>query len=233
VPLRELVRALRAGRTTAPAGGRRRLLLALLVLELVLLSGLSVTVLLRALDRNHEFVARDTLLAESDLPSGWVPVEAAAYPYMKGSPLLTLMLEKETVAGAFSAYRNPEDSSAVATYVVFRPDEPLAIRAGSDDASLQGVAPLVLELERLARQRMGGTLPELFFAESDVPIPGALRGRSVAPPTGEAVQSESILFATGPVTAMVVVEHPRGQEPFRPIEELAQTVYDRIQEQLD
>jgi hypothetical protein len=233
VPLREFVRALRAGRPAAPTRGRRRLLLALLALELLLLSGLSATVILRALDRNHEFAARETLLAEKDLPPGWAPVEAAAYPYMEGSPLLTVMLQDETVAGAFSAYRSPDDSSAVATYVVFRPDEPLVLRAGSDDASLQGVAPLVLELERLARQRMSGALPELFFADSDVPIPGSLRGRSVAPPTGEAVQSESILFATGPVTAMVVVEHPRGQEPFRPIEELAQLVYNRIQEQLD
>jgi hypothetical protein len=88
-------------------------------------------------------------------------------------------------------------------------------------------------MERLARQRLGGALPELFFAGTDVPVPGGLRGRSLAPPYGEGVQSESILFTTGPVMALVVVEHPRDQEPFRPVEELAQVVYSRIQEQLD
>jgi hypothetical protein len=213
-------------------GGRRRLLLALLAIELVLLVSLVATALVRARGNGDEFVARETLLAQSDLPSGWVPVEAAAYPYMTNSPLIRLLLEEDTVAGAFSAYRDPEDSSTVATYVVFRPDKPLSLQAG-DDSTLETVTPLVMELERLARQRLDGALPELFFATTDVPVPGSLRGRSLAPPTGEGVQSDSILFATGPVLALVVVENPRDSEPFQPVEELARTVYSRIQEQLD
>jgi hypothetical protein len=214
-------------------GGRRRLLLAFLAVELILLVSLVTTILVRARAGGDEFAARETLLAEGDLPSGWVPVDATAYPYMTNSPLLRLMLEKETVAGAFSAYRDPEDSSTVATYVVFRPDEPLALQATDDDRTLKTIAPLVLELERLARQRLGGAGPELFFAVSDVPIPGSLRGRSLAPPTGEGVQSDSILFATGPVLALVVLEHPRDKEPFQPVEELAQIVYGRVMEQLN
>jgi hypothetical protein len=195
--------------------------------------GLAATALVRARGNGDEFVARETLLTESDLPSGWVPVEAAAYPYMTNSPLIRLLLEEETVAGAFSAYRDPEDSSTVATYVVFRPNEPLSLHAGDDDRTLETVSPLVIELERLARQRLGGAPPELFFATTDVPVPGSLRGRSLAPPTGEGVQSDSILFATGPVLALVVVENPRDTEPFRPVEELARTVYSRVLEQLD
>jgi hypothetical protein len=214
-------------------GGRRRLLLALLAIELVLLVSLVATAIVKARGNGDEFVARETLLAQSDLPSGWVPVEAAAYPYMTNSPLIRLLLEEDTVAGAFSAYRDPEDSSAVATYVVFRPDNPLSLQAGDDDRTLETMTPLVMELERLARQRLDGALPELFFATTDVPVPGSLRGRSLAPPTGEGVQSDSILFATGPVLALVVVENPRDSEPFRPVEELAQTVYSRILEQLD
>jgi hypothetical protein len=213
--------------------GRRRLLLALLAVELVLLTGLVATVVVRARGEGDEFVARETLLAEGDLPSGWVPVEAAGYPYMTNSPLIRLLLEQETVAGAFSAYRDPGDSSTVATFVVFRPDEPLVVQASDDDRTLKTVAPLVTELERLARQRLGGGTPELFFALTDAPIPGSLRGRSLAPPTGEGVQSDFILFATGPVLAVVVAEHPRGEQPFRPVEELAQVVYDRVLKQLD
>ena len=213
--------------------GRRGLLLALVVVELGLLLGLLGVLVARAGSEDGEFVARDTLLAESDLPSGWVPVEAAAYPYMTNSPLVRLLLEEETVAGAFSAYRDPEDSAAVATYVVFRPDKPLALQGSSDNRTLETVTPLVAELERLARQRLGGAIPELFFAGTDVPVPGALRGRSLAPPYGEGVQSEFILFTTGPVMALVVVEHPRDQEPFRPVEDLAKVVYSRIQRQLD
>jgi hypothetical protein len=209
------------------------LLLALVVVELGLLAALLAVLAARA-GGTDEFVARDTLLAEADLPAGWVPVEAAAYPYMTGSPLLSLMLEEETVAGAFSAYRDPEDSSAIATYVVFRPNKPLVLRAGGDDdRTLEKMTPLVAELERLARQRLGGAVPELFFASTDVPVPGALRGRSLAPPYGEGVQSETILFTAGSVLALVVIEHPQGQEPFRPVEELAQVVYSRIQGQLD
>jgi hypothetical protein len=230
---RKLLPTLHFRRLPGLPGGRRRLLLALLAVELALLVSLVVTVLVRARAGGDEFVARETLLTESDLPSGWVPVEAAAYPYMTNSPLIRLMLEEETVAGAFSAYRDPEDSSTVATYVVFRPNEPLSLQAGDDDRTLETVTPLVAELERLARQRLDGAIPELFFAATDVPVPGSLRGRSLAPPTGEGVQSDSILFATGPVLALVVVENPRDTEPFRPVEELARTVYSRVLEQLD
>jgi hypothetical protein len=202
-------------------------------LEAVLLVGLGATALAKARGEGDEFVARETLLAGGDLPSGWVPVEPTAYPYMTNSPLLRLMLEEETVAGAFSAYRDPEDSSTVATYVVFRPDDPLVLRTGDDDRTLKTMAPLVTDLERLGRQRLGGALPELFFASTDVPSPGSLRGRSLAPPTGEGVQSDSILFAAGPVLAVVVVENPHDGKPFRTVEELAQIVYSRVMEQLD
>lgn len=231
--LAEMLTALRFRLLPEPLRRRRSLLAALLAVELLVLAALVAAILLRAGSEDDDFVARETLLAQRDLPPGWAPVAAADYPYMTNSPLLRLMLEEETVAGAFSAYRDPQDSSAVATYVVFRPHEPLLLPADVDSGSLAKVAPLVLELERLARQRLDGALPELFFATTDVPTPGALRGRSLAPPTGEGVQSDSILFTTGPVLALVVVEHPGGEEPFRPVQELAQLVYGRIQEQLD
>ena len=41
-----------------------------------------------------------------------------------------------------------------------------------------------------------------------------------------------VFFTEGPVLALVVVEHPDDEEPFRPVEELAQLIYGRIQEQL-
>ena len=213
--------------------GRRGILLALVVVELGLLVGLLAVLVARAGDQDEEFVARDTLLSEGDLPAGWLPIDAGVYPYMTDSPLIRLMLEEDTEAGAFAAYRDPEDSSGVATYVVFRPNKPVVLQTTGDAGALERMTPLVAELERLARQRLGGAVPELFFAGTDVPIPGALRGRSLAPPYGEGVQSESVLFSTGPVLALVVVEHPTDQEPFRPVEELAQVVYDRIQERLD
>lgn len=231
--LAEMLTALRFRLLSEPLRRRRSLLAALLAVELVVLAALVAAILLRAGSEDDDFVARETLLAERDLPPGWAAVAAADYPYMTNSPLLHLMLEEETVAGAFSAYRDPQDSSAVATYVVFRPHEPLLLPADVDSGSLAKVAPLVLELERLARQRLDGALPELFFAVIDVPVPGALRGRSLAPPTGEGVESDFVLFTTGPVLALVVVEHPGGEEPFRPVQELAQLVYGRIQEQLD
>jgi len=230
---RKLLSMLRYPTLAALPRGRRRLLLALLALEVVLLVGLGATAFAKARGEGDDFVARETLLAEGDLPSGWVPVEPTAYPYMKDSPLLRLMLQEETVAGAFSAYRDPEDSSTVATYVVFRPDDPLVLHTGDDDRTLETVTPLVTDLERLGRQRLGGALPELFFASTDVPIPGSLRGRSLAPPTGEGVQSDFILFAAGPVLAVVVVENPHDGKPFRTVEELAQIVYSRVMEQLD
>jgi hypothetical protein len=214
-------------------GPRRHLLACLLALELAALVGLLAAILTTVGSEDDDFVARETVLDQRDLPTGWVPVEAAYYPYMTSSPLLTLLLEDETVAGAFSAYRDPQDSSAVATYVVFRPHEPLLLPAGPDSGTLKRVAPLVMELERLARQRLDGALPEVFFAATDTPAAGALRGRTLAPPTGEGVQSDFVLFTAGPVLALVVVEHPDGEEPFQPVEELAQLVYGRIQRQLD
>ena len=225
--------AVRSALSSELLRGRRGLLLALVVIELGLLVGLLGVLAARAGGEDGEFAAMDTVIGGDDLPSGWVAIGAAAYPYMTDSPLVRLLLEEETVAGAFSAYRDAEDSEAVATYVVFRPDAPLALETEEGQRTLETMTPLVAEMERLARQRLGGALPELFFASTDVPVPGALRGRSLAPPYGEGVQSESILFTTGPVMALVVVEHPRDQEPFQSVEELAQVVYSRIQRQLD
>ena len=217
-----------------PLRRRRHLLVALLAVELAVLAALVAAIpIITADDPGDGFAAYDTLLAEHDLPPGWIPVEAAAFPYMANSPLLTLLMEEETVAGAFSAYRDPNDSFAVATYVVFRPHDPLLLPADPDSGSLEKVTLLVIELERLARQRLDGALPNIYFAAADVPTAGALRGRSLTPPTGEGVQSDFVLFATGPVLAVVMVEHPDEEEPFRPVEELAQLVYSRIQEQLE
>lgn len=211
---------------------RRGLFLALLAVEACLLAGLAIAFAVGLGSRDDELVAAETLLDERDLPAGWSPITAVAYPYMSNSPLITMLMEEETVAGAFAAYRDPQDSRAVATYVVFRPDEPLRIEFGTDGTDLDAIAPIVLEAERLAREHLGGGSPELFFAASDAPTPGAVRGRSLAPPTGEGVQSDFVLFTEGPALALVVVEHPKGEEPFRPVEELAQLVHGRIQEQL-
>lgn len=210
---------------------RWRLLVGLVVFEFFALLAL-IAFLLVAARESDEFVARRALLAEPDLPSGWVPVAAESYPFMKDSPLIRLLQEEETVAGAFSAYRDPTDSSSIATYLVFRPDQPLTLAEQPREADLTRFALLVTDMERLARQRLHGAVPEVSFAVTDVPVPGALRGRSLAPVAQDAVQSDFILFTTGPVLALVVVEHPRGQESFRPVEELAHIVHSRILDEL-
>lgn len=233
MPLPKMLTLARFHLLPAPLRRRPRLLAAILALELLLLAGLMTAVAMVAGGGDDDFIALDTLLGERDLPEGWAPVTATAYPYMTNSPLLTLLMEEETVAGAFSAYHDPQDSSAVATYVVFRPHEPLLLETDPNSGSVKKMMPLVIELERLARKRLGGPLPNVFFAATDVPTPGALRGRSLSPPRGEGIQSDSILFSTGPVLALVMIEHPTGEEPFRPVQELAQLVYGRIQQELD
>jgi hypothetical protein len=178
------------------------------------------------------FEARKTLLAEADLPPGWVPVPANTYPFMADSPVVGFLEDEATEAGAFSAYRDPTDSSAVATYVVYRPEKPVTLEGEPRGDQLPLLALLVTDMERLARQRLDGTLPEVSFAVSDVPVSGALRGRSLAPPTGGGVQSDFVIFSTGSALALVVVEQPRGQEPFRSVEELASIVHSRLLEEL-
>jgi hypothetical protein len=212
-------------------GARGSLLAGLVVFEFFALLAV-IAFLLVSAGESDDFRARGALLAERDLPPGWVPVSADTYPFVENSPVIRLLLEEETVAGAFSAYRDPTDSSAVATYVVFRPDDPLALEGEPRAEELTRFALLVSEMERLARQQLHGALPEVSFAVSEVPVPGALRGRSLAPAVGDGVQSDFILFTTGPVLALVVVEQPRGQEPFQPVDELARIVYGRILDEL-
>jgi hypothetical protein len=210
---------------------RWRLLIGLVAFEFFALLAL-IAFLLVAARGSDEFQARRALLAEPDLPSGWVPVAADTYPFMTDSPLIRLLLDDETVAGAFSAYRDPTDSYAIATYLIFRPDQPLTLAEEPRGADLTQFALLVTDMERLARQRLHGVLPEVSFAVSEVPVPGALRGRSLAPVAEDGVQADYVVFTTGPVLALIVVEHPRGQEPFRSVEELAQIVHDRILDEL-
>ena len=212
-------------------GDRARIFAGLLAFELLAVLALIAFLLVTARG-SDEFLARRTLLAEPDLPPGWVPVPADTYPFMEDSPLVRLLLEEETVAGAFSAYRDPTDSSAVATYVVYRPDAPFTLTGVPTGDDLTPFVLLVTDMERLARQRLSGALPEVSFAVSDVPVPGALRGRSLAPVTEGGVQSDFILFTTGPALALVVEEHARGEEPFRPIEDLARIVHSRLLEEL-
>ncbi len=233
MPSQKMFSTLRFRLLPQPLWERRALLRALLAVELCVLAVLAAAFVVGLSGQDDEFAARDALLAGPDLPSGWIPVEAASYPYIAHSPLLTLLMEEQTVAGAFSAFRDPQDSSAVATYVVFRPDEPLRLEFAGDSPDYARIAPLVLEAERLARERLGDEPPELFFAATDTPAPGSLRGRSLAPPTGEGVQSDFVLFTKGSALALIVVEHPHGQEPFRRVDELAQLVYSRIPDQLD
>ena len=212
-------------------GGRGLLLAGFVAFEFFALLGL-IAFLLVAARESDEFLARRVLLAEPDLPPGWAAVPAGTYPFMNDSPVIRLLQEEETVAGAFSAYRDPTGSSAVATFVVFRPDDPLTLaeQPGGDD--LTRFALLVTDMEPLARQQLHGALPEVAFAIADVPVPGALRGLSLAPVAEDGIQSDFILFTEGPVLALIVVEHPRGQEPFRPVEELARIVHNRLLEEL-
>ncbi len=211
--------------------GRGKLLAGLVGVELLLLLALIAFVVVSARG-GDEFQARRALLAEGDLPAGWVAVSPDTYPFMENSPVIRLLLEEETVAGAFSSYRDPTDSSAVATYVVFRPDAPLTLEGEPRGEDLTRLALLVSEMERLGRERLGGVLPEVAFAVSDVPVSGSLRGRSVAPVVGEGMQSDFVVFSAGPVMALVMVEHPRGEEPFRSVEELASLVHGRILDEL-
>ncbi len=44
--------------------------------------------------------------------------------------------------------------------------------------------------------------------------------------------ADFILFTTGPVLALIMIEHPRGQEPFRPVEELARIIHGRLLDEL-
>lgn len=233
MPSQKMFSTLRFRLLPRPFRERRALLPALLAVELCVLVVLAAVFVVGLPRQDDEFVVRDALLSQPDLPVGWTPVEAATYPYMTDSPLLTLLMEEETVAGAFSAFRDGRDSSAVATYVVFRPDEPLRLEFGGDSPDYDRIAPLVWETERLARQRLGEEPPELFVTATDAPAPGSLRGRTLAPPTGEGVQSDFVIFTKGSILALIVVEHPRGQEPFRPVDELAELVYSRIPDLLD
>lgn len=231
MPSLSIARAAVRGRLPSRPGDRVRIFAALLAFELLALLAL-VAFLIVTSQGSDEFLARRTLLAEPDLPAGWVPVPADTYPFMEDSPVVRLLLEDETVAGAFAAYRDATDSSAVATYVVYRPNEPLTLTGDPTGDDLTSFSLLVTDMERLARQRLSNALPEVSFAVTDVPVPGALRGRSLAPPTGAGVQSDFILFTAGPALVLIVEEHPRGEEPFQPIEELARTVHSRLLEEL-
>jgi hypothetical protein len=208
-----------------------RLLVGLVALEFLALLALIAFVVVPT-HESEGFQARKTLLAETDLPPGWVPVPANTYPFMTDSPVVNLLLDQDTEAGAFSAYRDPTDSSAVATYVVYRPEEPVTLEGEPRGEQLPLLALLVSDMERLARQQLDGSLPEVSFAVTDVPVSGALRGRSLAPPVGDGVQSDFIVFSTGSALALVVVEQPRGQEPFRSVEDLASIVHSRLLEEL-
>lgn len=179
------------------------------------------------------FSAPRALLSDQDVPSGWAAVSPDEFPFSLPSPLLDLLFAESTVSGAFSVFRDSSGLRGAATLVVLNEAHQAFLTDRVNVDRLKEVAPLIAEQERLARLTAGGAGVPIHFALTDLPREGSLRSRSVLEgPSGELVFSDSILFSEGPVLATVTVQFLEKEGPFRPVEDLAVTVHQRVLEQL-
>lgn len=179
------------------------------------------------------FSAPRALLSAQDVPSGWAAVSPDEFPFSLPSPLLDLLFAESTVSGAFSVFRDSSGLRGAATLVVLNEAHPVFLTDKVNTDRLKEVAPLIAEQERLARLTAGGAGVPIHFALTDLPREGSLRSRSVLEgPSGELMFSDSILFSEGPVLATVTVQFLEKEGPFRPVEDLAVMVHQRVLEEL-
>lgn len=179
------------------------------------------------------FSAPRALLSDQDVPSGWAAVSPDEFPFSLPSPLLDLLFADSTVSGAFSVFRDPSGLRGAATLVVLNEAHEDFLTDEVNTEQLKEMAPLIAEQERLVRLTAGGAGVPVHITLTDVPREGSLRSRSVLEDSsGELLFSDSILFSEGPVLATVTVQFLEKEGPFRPVEDLAVTVHERVLEEL-
>ena len=172
------------------------------------------------------------VLTASDVPSGWAPAdfdEAQGRALWDALPaLLASNAEARLLLQAFE----DESGTSGAAVIFVEADETAAIPATTGDQRVTApLARLLTEQEALLGPDVRGGDPGAYFTANDVP-PGSLRSRLVRLLDDDYLYSDSIVFSSGPVLAVVTVWYPEDDGPFRDVEELAADVESRLREYL-
>jgi hypothetical protein len=174
----------------------------------------------------------EDVLTANDVPDGWAPAdfdEAQGRALWDALPaLLTSNAEARLLLQAF------EDGSGTsgAAVIFVEAEEAAAIPATTGDQRVTApLARLLTEQEALLGPDVRGGDPGAYFTVNDVP-PGSLRSRLVRLLDEDYLFSDSIVFSSGPVLAVVTVWYPEDEGPFRDIEDLAAEVESRLRDYL-
>jgi hypothetical protein len=216
-----------------------RAALAVLVLVAVfagLLVGCVLVILLRGRlggPADDGFSAARAGLSTRDLPSGWTVVPPEEFPFSPHSPVVELLATESTTNGAFITFHDTSGLRGATSLVALSEDGWPSLVPEMDTERLHELVPLIAEQERLARLALGPADAPVHFAATDIPREGSVRARSVLlAPSGGFVFSDSIVFSEGPVLAVVTVQVLEDDEPFSTVEDLAETVHERILSEL-
>lgn len=176
----------------------------------------------------------DAALSSRDVPDGWQRAEFDDEEWNALWESVPELLAAKADASLLMRAFESDDGLHGAATILIQASEEAALPETSEDVRV--LAPLGQLLERqddLLRPSVRGGDPGAYFAASDAPLPGSLRSRLVRLLDDGYLFSDSTIFSSGPVLAVVTVWYPEEEGPFREVLELAAEVEARLREYLD
>lgn len=175
----------------------------------------------------------EVALSERDLPADWV---LADFDQAEGRVLWDLLpelLTSNSEAQLFARAFQDEAGRHGAATILISTDDPAALPNPAEGQRVLGpLARLLVASEGLWGPPVVGGDPGTYFASSEIPIPGSLHSRLVGLLDDGSLYSDSLVFSSGSVLAVVTVWYPEDEGPFQEIEELAVMVEERLRSYL-
>lgn len=171
----------------------------------------------------------EVALSEDDLPDDW---SLSDFDQVEGRVLWDLLpelLTSNSDAELFArAYQDEAGVHGAAT-ILIATDDPAALPDPAGGQRVLGpLAQLLVAGEALWGPPVTAGDPGTYFASSEVPIPGSLHSRLVRLLAEGSLYSDSLVFSSGPVLAVVTVWYPEKEGPLQDIDELARRVEERL-----
>ena len=171
----------------------------------------------------------DAALSARDVPDKWVLADVGEAEGRDLWDALPDLLTSNAEARLFWRVLQDQAGLEGAATILIEAEEPAALPQTVDsDQVLTPLARLLEVQDGLLLPQVRAGDPGAYFAASDLPQPGSVRSRLVRLEGDAYLYSDSAIFTMGPVLAVVTVWYAQEDGPFRPVDELAGEVAQRL-----
>ena len=172
----------------------------------------------------------DVALSSGDVPADWVSADFGQEEGRDLWEILPELLTADSEAHLFiRAFQEEDGRHGVATILIETEEAAALPQIGEDERALGPLARLLEQQDVLLSPIVLGGDPGTYFAAIDAPVPGSLRSRLVRLLDEGLLFSDSVIFSSGTVLAVVTVWYPEEDDPLRDVDDLADEVEARLQ----